>query len=145
MRARLLFAALALAGLGAPAAARDVVPAERFVAPFDANFPGCQDTAVLEKIAERFAEREARFWATNLTLVHFEHIRPIAWRPWGLDFIPRRFCTAQVTVSDGRKRRIDYSVREDLGIIGLTWGVDWCVSGLDRNRAYAPDCLMARP
>jgi len=41
--------------------------------------------------------------------------------------------------------RIDYSVREDLGIIGATWGVEFCVHGLDRNWAYAPACRMARP
>lgn len=69
----------------------------------------------------------------------------MAWRPWGLDFIPRRYCTGKVITSDGMRRRIDYSVREDLAIIGSNWGVEWCVQGLDRNWAYQPDCKMARP
>jgi len=62
-----------------------------------------------------------------------------------LDYIPRRFCTGTAILSDGVKRRIDYSVREGLGLIGVTWGVDYCVLGLDRNWAYAPACQMARP
>jgi hypothetical protein len=69
----------------------------------------------------------------------------VAWRPWGLDTIPRRFCTGTVTISDGSRRRIDYSVREDLGIIGAEYGVEWCVAGLDRNWAYNPACKMAQP
>jgi hypothetical protein len=27
----------------------------------------------------------------------------------------------------------------------MTWGVEWCVVGLDRNWAYNPACKMARP
>jgi hypothetical protein len=27
----------------------------------------------------------------------------------------------------------------------MTWGVEWCVVGLDRNWAYNPRCKMARP
>ena len=74
-----------------------------------------------------------------------EQIRPLAWRPWGLDHIPRRFCTAMAVVSDGRRRRVDYSIREDLGFIGGSYGTEFCVHGLDRNWAYQPNCSMARP
>jgi hypothetical protein len=30
-------------------------------------------------------------------------------------------------------------------MIGMTWGVEWCVVGLDRNWAYNPICKMAQP
>jgi hypothetical protein len=30
-------------------------------------------------------------------------------------------------------------------MIGATWGVEWCVAGLDRNWAYHPACKMAQP
>ena len=82
---------------------------------------------------------------SNLTILEYEHIRPVAWRPWGLDLIPRRFCTATAIVSDGRRRKVDYSVREDLEFIGNGWGTEFCVDGLDRNWAYSPGCRMARP
>jgi hypothetical protein len=30
-------------------------------------------------------------------------------------------------------------------MIGASWGVEWCVVGLDRDWAYNPRCKMARP
>ena len=80
-----------------------------------------------------------------LQIVAFEHVREVAYRPWAEQTIPRRFCTGRVLVSDGKKRRIHYWIGEDTGIIGASWGVEWCVVGLDRNWAYNPGCQMAQP
>jgi hypothetical protein len=68
-------------------------------------------------------------------------------RPWvGADqAIPRRFCSGKAQVSDGRWHALHYVIVEDAGLIGMTWGVDFCVTGLDRNWAYNPACKMARP
>ena len=131
--------------LAGPALAREIDPAERREVPFNAKLPLCSDMYVLGEISDRFATAEYRFWNTPLRIVGFERIRETGWRPWGLDTIPRRFCSGIVTMSDGRRRRIDYSVREDLAVIGVSWGVEWCVHGLDRNWAYEPACRMARP
>jgi hypothetical protein len=127
------------------ALAREITPAEKREFPYDSQLPACHDVAVLEKITSYFAEKETKFWDSSVRIVEYEKIHPLAWRPWGLDYIPRRFCTGNVVVSDGSRHRIDYSVREDLGIIGATWGVEWCVQGFDRNWAYQPACRMARP
>lgn len=124
---------------------QEVVPAEGHVFPYEGDFAPCQDTTVLGKITAEFAEKEAKFWNSSLTITGYEHIQRISWRPWGLDYIPRRFCTATASLSDGKKRRIDYSVREDVGFAGFGWGVHFCVAGLDRNYANAPACRMARP
>jgi len=140
-----LLAIFLFLGLAAAAQARDVVPAERRIHPWDAQIPACQDPAVLEKITAAFASREDRFWTPGLRLLAYEDIRRIGWRSNGLDFIPRRFCTGVATVSDGRKRRVNYVVREDLGPIGATWDVSWCVVGLDRHLADAPECRLERP
>ncbi len=59
--------------------------------------------------------------------------------------IPRRFCSAIVYISDGSKHPLHYSINEDTGMIGATWGVEWCVVGLDRNWAFNPACKMAQP
>jgi hypothetical protein len=48
-------------------------------------------------------------------------------------------------VSDGRWRPVHYSIIEDGGMISASWGVEWCVVGIDRNWAYNPACKMARP
>ena len=132
-------------GFGALAAAHEVVPAEKRVIPYVADLPTCGDPSVLAYISTNFAEKESKFWNSDLTLVDYARIRPIAWRPWGLETIPRRYCTATATASDGRRHRIDYSVREDLDFIGNGFGVEFCVNGLDRNWAYSPACRMARP
>jgi hypothetical protein len=128
-----------------PALAREIDPAERREVPFDASLPSCQDPRVVSEIAANFAVREDRFWNSGLRIVQFEQLGQVSWRTWGLDYIPRRFCTGRVLTNDGRLRRIHYSIREDLGIIGLSWGTDWCVLGLDRHNAHAPACRQALP
>jgi hypothetical protein len=110
---------------------------------YDGVLPPCE--AALGTIASRFAEKEGQFWNSSLTITGFEKVRQTAFRPWASGTIPRRFCSATATVSDGRKHRVSYSIAEDAGFIGATWGVDWCVAGLDRNWAYNPACKMARP
>jgi hypothetical protein len=147
---RLAAVLLPLALLASSAAlAREITPAEEREVPFDNRFPLCHDPLVIEKIGTQFAEKESRFWNSALTIVDVEKIRPLAWKPWGLDYIPRRFCTATAILSDGRRHRMDYSVREDLDLTVFgqvrTWGVEFCVTGLDRNWAYQPNCKMARP
>jgi hypothetical protein len=152
MRRTLLRTALlsfaCLAALPAAAAGgRYVAPpdrAEARIIPMYGNLPACDDPAVLGQITSWFNSREAKFWGP-LQAVAYDRIRPLAYRPWGADFIPRRFCSGRIALNDGSLHRVDYSVRENLGLFGWTWNVNWCVSGLDRHRSYAPDCQMARP
>jgi hypothetical protein len=110
---------------------------------YEGTLPACD--AALGKIAARFAEKESRFWNSDLQIVDFERVRETAYMPWAAGTIPRRYCTAVALVSDGRKHRVNYWIGEDTGMIGMTWGVEWCVVGLDRNWAYNPRCKMARP
>lgn len=110
---------------------------------FDGVLPPCE--AGLGKIASHFSEKEGRFWNSNLQILDFQKVREIAYSPWALGTIPRRFCQATALVSDGRKRAVYYSIGEDTDMIGASWGVEWCLVGLDRNWAYNPRCKMARP
>ena len=112
---------------------------------YDAVVPLCEEEWPLQRIQSRFSSKESRFWNSNLEIVGFEKVREIAFRPWVADAIPRRFCSAVAVVNDGVKRPIYYSIGEDTGMIGASWGVEWCVVGLDRNWAYNPACKMARP
>jgi hypothetical protein len=112
---------------------------------YEAIVPTCEHPAALGRIQARFSEKESGFWNSSLQIVQFERVREIAFRPWAVDTIPRRFCTGTAVVSDGVKRRVNYSIIEDGGMIGGTWGVEWCVVGLDRNWAYNPQCKMALP
>jgi hypothetical protein len=112
---------------------------------YDGVVPPCDDPTALAKIQSRFAEKEGTFWNSALQIVDFLRVREVAVRPWAVNTIPRRFCSGQVLVSDGIKRRVNYSIIEDAEMIGATWGVEWCVVGLDRNWAYNPACRMAMP
>ena len=142
-----LVAAAIFAGLGAVAPAHAASWLEKnfwLSGPnYDGVLPPCE--AALNKIARRFAQKEGRFWNSSLQIVGFEGVRETAFRPWANGTIPRRYCSATAYVSDGRKHRVNYWIGEDTGMIGMTWGVEWCVVGLDRNWAYNPACRSARP
>jgi hypothetical protein len=99
----------------------------------------------LNTIAAKFAQKEGQFWNSDLRIVDFEKVQEVKHRPWASDTIPRRFCNAVALVSDGSKHKVHYWIGEDTGMIGMTWGVEWCVVGLDRNWAYNPACKMAKP
>ena len=112
---------------------------------YDAIVPLCEEPGPLATIQARFATKEQRFWNSSLQIVAFERIRETAFMPWASGTIPRRFCSGKVLISDGSLRPIHYSIGENTGLIGATYGVEWCVVGLDRNWAYNPGCKMARP
>jgi hypothetical protein len=138
--------------LSAPALAREITPAERrekaselSVDRYNASLPVCADPAVLNNISWNFESKEAKFWNSNIKIIGFEQVQEVAWRPWGLDYIPRRYCTGTVIVSDGYKRRVNFSIGEDLGFIGVGWAAEACIDGFDRNYAYAPHCKQAAP
>ncbi len=128
---------------------------------YDGVLPPCDAPEALQRISSRFNHKEHQYWNSDLAILGFDRIRETAFRSWAPNTIPRRFCSAVVEVSDGRKPRrfcsavvevsdgrkhaIHYSIAEDAGMIGASWGVTWCVAGLDRNWAYSPACKMALP
>jgi hypothetical protein len=109
---------------------------------YDGALPECE--AALGWIASRFASKESQFWNSSLEIVNFDRVRQTAFRPWAQGTIPRRFCTAKALISDGRWRQVNYWIGEDTGEIGASWGVEFCVVGVDRNWAYNPGCRAAR-
>jgi len=112
---------------------------------YSADVPLCGDSFPLSKIRSTFRTKEGRFWNSDLEIVDFQNVREVAFRPWVPGAIPRRFCRADALISDGAKRPVYYSIIEDAGFISMSYGVEWCVVGLDRNWAYNPACKMAKP
>ena len=115
---------------------------------YDGSVPGCDWG--LGTISSRFRQKERKFWASDAVIDEFAEVREIAFRPWGNTLIPRRYCEANALLSSysfGQTRwtKVYYSIGEDTGFAGITWGVQWCVVGMDRNLANAPDCKQARP
>ena len=140
-------AALALAASAPPASAASWLEMNFWMSGprYDGNLPACDDPSALGRISGRFGQKEWQFWVSDLSITGFDKVREVAFRPWGHQAIPRRYCSARVTLSDGRASMVYYSIAEDQGFIGASWGVEWCVDGYDRNLAYAPNCKMARP
>jgi hypothetical protein len=112
---------------------------------YDRNLPACDFHAALDRIIGDFRTKEFRFWNSELRIVGLENIREISMMPWAAQSIPRRFCSGTAVINDSTRHPIYYSIAEDTGVIGMTWGVNFCVSGLDRNSAYGPDCRAAQP
>ncbi len=112
---------------------------------YSAKVPLCEEREPLNMIRRRFGTKEGKFWNSDLKIVGFDRIEEVAWQPWAPGTIPRRFCKASVLVSDGVRRPMYYSITEDGGMIGIGIGVEFCVVGLDREWAYQPDCLRAKP
>ena len=150
-RARILGAALGAAFIAAASSAP--APAANWfekngymIGPrFDSQLPACDDYWALATIQKRFATKEGRFWNSDLQITNFDEIREVAFRPWADGTIPRRFCRGRALISDGVWRTLRYSIVEDGGMIGASWGVQWCVVGVDRNWAYNPECKAAAP
>jgi hypothetical protein len=153
-----LAAALCLgSGLAGAANARPLTPAENRYEPFDGQVPQCDDPAVLEKLKARFSSKEATYWGEDIHILGFDRIRQTGLRSWGMDHIPRRYCTA-VAITDevppkaplyGKRilpsRRVVYNIVEDGGFAGYGFGVEFCVQHHDHNAAFAPACKAAGP
>jgi hypothetical protein len=110
---------------------------------YDGNLQECE--AVLGTITSQFQEKESTFWNSSLQITTYSRVRETAFRPWQSDNIPRRYCSADAMLSDGKVRTVHYSIIEDGGFASSGQGVEWCVTGLDRNWAYNPNCRSARP
>ena len=112
---------------------------------YDRVMPGCDYPPALDRIIGNFHSKEARFWNSELQIVGIENIHETAALPWAAQSVPRRFCSGTALINDGRRHAIYYSIAEDTGMIGMSWGVNFCVVGLDREWAYNPACRAAKP
>src|ERR1044071_5418233 len=110
---------------------------------YDGRVAPCE--SALPTITSQFQEKESTFWNSPLVITGYGDLHETAFRPWQSDNIPRRYCTAQVMISDGKMRTVHFSIIEDGGFAGFGQGVEWCVTGLDRNWAWNPSCKAARP
>jgi len=110
---------------------------------YDGRVADCD--RALPVIATQFWEKEGSFWNSPLQITGFAGVHEIAFRPWQSNNIPRRYCTGEALLSDGKVRKVNFSLIEDGGFAGYGNGVEWCVVGLDRNWAYNPGCRAAKP
>ncbi|MBS7545812.1 hypothetical protein [Ancylobacter oerskovii] len=140
---------------------------------YSGNVPACDTPEALARIQKHFAETQSTYWDSKATIDGFDHVQEVAFRPWGPEYQPRRYCAADAVVSGApataghvyaggqyaggkvgavkavpagaSRHKVYYSIIEDGGFIGFSWGVEWCVQGFDRSWTYAPNCRMALP
>lgn len=112
---------------------------------YDRVLPACDYPAALDRIIANFRTKEFRFWNSELRIVGFENIRELDFLPWTAQAIPRRFCSGIAVINDGGRHTVYYSIAEDTGMIGMDWGVNFCVAGLDRDWSYNPGCRAGGP
>jgi hypothetical protein len=110
---------------------------------YDGRLGDCEKA--LPTITSQFQEKESTFWNSRLVIQAYGRIHETAFRPWQSDNIPRRYCSGDVLLSDGKMRTVHFSLVEDGGFAAFGQGVEWCITGLDRNWAYNPLCKAARP
>lgn len=133
-------ASLATPSLVTPSLAREQIPAETRDYRYTAELSACDAPGVLSRIQSRFSVTERRFWQSEAEIVAIGQVRQAAFRPHGLDLIPRRYCQAVATMSNNRKLKLRYAIIEDAGIIGMSEGVQYCLEGYDRNLTAVPGC-----
>lgn len=113
---------------------------------YNRAMPHCDDFLSLQEIRGRFETAEAFTFHSPLRMAAISDIREVAVRPDDQeDYIPRRFCSAKVAFNDRSQRVLKYEIIERGGFMGVNRGVEWCVVGMDRYRAFAPDCDAAGP
>jgi hypothetical protein len=138
-------AVMALLAFGEPAKAANPLELNFWLSgpKYEGRVAPCE--AALSAISSQFQEKESTFWNSALTITGYGNIHEVAFRPWQSDNIPRRYCSGSVMLNDSSVHLVHFSIIEDGGFAGVDQGVEWCVTGLDRNWAYNPACRAARP
>ena len=108
-------------------------PAELRYAPYAGDLPPCDYPFVTARIMRDFVDREEEYWGSGLEIAQIGDVRETGYRKHGASHIPRRYCEAHAVLNTGERRRIAYEIGEDLGFMGIGYGVSWRVQGLDRQ------------
>lgn len=106
----------------------------------------CARSSYLSRISSRF-DYQVRHVPNlpQVQILDFQNIREDRYLPETEDWpIARRYCKANVVLSDGRTRDLWYLVEGRMGFVGLGENVEFCVSGFDRWFVYNGRCRVLR-
>jgi hypothetical protein len=148
---RILTAILALGLLAIPAQAADYDYGQggSYVGvPYRTHFhrlPVCDEAKVLSRVTNKFAYYDAHVMGGDLTIAHIGDIRETRVDVNGPSLIPRRYCDATATLSDGRRSEVVYLIEFQAGFASIHWGVQSCLPGYDPYRVYGSWCRSIRP
>ncbi len=110
-----------------------------------ATDPGvCANDRVLGSITKKFAHQVRH--VPNLPLVdiaEFRDIRENRYLPSQPDWpIERRYCRANVHLTDGYVRDVWYLIEHPMGFASIGSNVEFCVLGFDRWKVYGGNCRV---
>ena len=137
-----------LAGLLTAALALPLLPAPAQAGWFRSEREAleCSDPHVLKRISSKFRHQAREVHHDkSLAIADYGNIHEHRYldnrenRP-----IARRYCGAEVTLSDGRGRTIWYVVERGVGFASVGDNVEFCVSGFDRWNVYDNGCRILR-
>ena len=114
-----------------------------------AGTPDCTDGWTLAKIRHRFAHGTDRVEKRDLAIVDVAKIREVAASVDRPSPIPRRWCAAEVTLSDGSRSALSWVVEGGVGFAAtglarITDEVEFCVAGHDPWRVHDGACRTTR-
>ncbi len=127
-----------------PAAAFFDLFDRRHVEPND-RLPHCEDSNVHRIIAHRFSYADRDYYRGIDSIDSFDRVTEVALDAGRPSPLARRYCRARVAMSDQRTRTLYYMIEEDASFVSWSWGVEFCIRGLDRWRIYDGRCRTVRP
>lgn len=119
------------------------------LATLEVDVPACDAPRVLSRIRSDFAYGMAHVEKRDLAIAEFGRIRSQGAGVNDPSPIPRRWCYAPVTLTDGRRSTAYWRIDRALGFAApgyadLTDGVESCVLGHDRWYVHDGTCRTAR-
>ena len=141
-------AALALWAIPAQAADYDAYGESSVGVPYCTHFhclPVCDEAKVLAKVTDKFAYYDAHIIGSGLAIAGIDRIRETKVSVDGPSLIPRRYCDATATLSNGKHSELVYLIEFQAGFASIHWGVQSCLPGYDPYRVYGAWCRSIRP
>jgi len=148
---RILMGLVALGLLAIPAQAADLDYGYRAGysgVSYGNTYPGlpvCDDGSVLARVSEKFSYYDAHIIGSGLTIADLSNIRETRLRVSGPSLIPRRYCDATATLSNGRRSEVVYLIEAHAGFASIVWNVQSCLPAFDPYRVYGAWCRSIRP
>lgn len=109
----------------------------------------CENGWILGSIRRRFAHAAAKVEKRDLEIVAIAKIQEVRATVNDPSPLPRRWCTAAVTLSDGSRTTMNWLLTGGVGFAGpgLAWipdEVEFCVAGHDPWRVHDGACRTTR-
>lgn len=112
--------------------------------------PGCESTKVLKKITRDFNWAERNTWNRGFEIETLGHPQQK-----GIDarddqfsdvpLVPTRYCEVTAHMTNGQRYSMHYLIEAKMGFVGVGWGAEFCVHGLDPWNTFDGYCRAAHP